>query len=245
MYPECLRIGSFAIYWYGVFVAAGVLLSGSIFQRQSLKQGYSPQLVSSLLFWLIVWGLIGGRFLHIVVHAPYYYRRPFDIIRIRNGGLAIEGAVISALIFVNIYSRIKRFNLREMLDIIALATPLGQAIGRIGCFFNGCCYGRPTEFFTGVRFPFSPDKLHPTELYYSALYIVLFIFLRELFKRRLKPGIVFSFYLLGFAFIRYVVDILRGDLVLTFVGLYATQIIALVLFIIGIGWLISILSENR
>ena len=244
MHPEFLRIGSFVIYWYGVFVAAGVLAGGLIFQRLSYKQGYPPQFISNLLFWIVIWGLVGGRLLHIAVHIPYYYRHPFDIIRIRNGGLAVEGAVIAVLIFLTIYSRIKKFNLRGMLDIIALSTPLGQAIGRIGCFLNGCCYGKPTDIFLGVRFPFSPEKRHPTELYYSVLYILLFFFLKALYKRRLKPGIVFSCYILGFSLIRYLVDMLRGDLTPTVIGIYPTQVIAIALFIVGVGWLVSIIFER-
>ncbi|MCX8082294.1 MAG: prolipoprotein diacylglyceryl transferase [bacterium] len=245
MYPEFIKIGNFVIYWYGVFVALGVLVGSTIFQKISYQKGYPPQLISSLIFWIIIWGLIGGRLLHILVHLSYYYRHPFDIIRIRNGGLAVEGAVISVLIFITIYSKIKRFNIREMLDIIALSTPLGQAIGRIGCFLNGCCYGKPTEFFTGIKFPFSADRIHPTQLYYSAIYIAMFFFLKALYNRRLKPGIIFSSYILGFSLIRYLVDMLRGDMSYTFLGLYPTQLIAIILFIIGVGWLLSIIFERR
>ncbi|MCM8829847.1 MAG: prolipoprotein diacylglyceryl transferase [Candidatus Omnitrophica bacterium] len=245
MHPEFLKIGSFVIYWYGVFVAAGVLVGGFIFQKTAYKQGYSTQFISNLLFWVVVWGLIGGRSLHILVHISYYYRNPFDILRIRNGGLAVEGAVITVLIFLIVYSRMKKFNLRELLDIIALSTPLGQAIGRFGCFLNGCCYGKPTDIFFGVKFPFSVKKVHPTQLYYSALYILLFFFLRALYKRRLKPGIVFSSYMLGFSLVRYLVDILRGDLSPTLIGLYPTQVIAILLFIIGVTSLLKIFFERR
>ncbi|MCM8760106.1 MAG: prolipoprotein diacylglyceryl transferase [Candidatus Omnitrophica bacterium] len=244
MHPEFIKIGSFVIYWYGVFVAAGVLVGGFIFQKISYKQGYPPQFISNLLFWVVVWGLIGGRSLHILVHLSYYYRNPFDILRIRNGGLAVEGAVIAVFIFLIIYSRIKKFNIREVLDIIALSTPLGQAIGRIGCFLNGCCYGRPTDIFLGVKFPFSAEKMHPTQLYYSLLYILLFFFLKALYKRHLKPGIVFSSYMLGFSLIRYLVDMLRGDLSPTLTGLYPTQAVAIIIFIIGVVSLVRIFFER-
>lgn len=245
MHPEFLKIGGFVIYWYGVFVATGVLIGSIIFQKVSYKKGYSHQLISSIILWVVIWGLIGGRLLHIAVHFPYYYRHPFDLIKIRNGGLAVEGAVIAVLIFVTIYSKIKKFNLREMLDMLALSAPLGQAIGRIGCFLNGCCYGKTTEFFTGIQFPFSAEKIHPTQLYYSIMYVLLFFFIKLLYDRKLKPGIVFSSYLLGFSLIRYLVDMLRGDLTLTFTGLYPTQLIAIFLFIAGVLWLLSIIFERR
>lgn len=245
MHPEFLRIGNFVIYWYGVFVATGVFISSIIFQKISSQKGYSPELTSKIIFWVVIWGLIGGRVLHILVHIPYYYRHPFVILRIRNGGLAVEGAVIAVLIFIISYSKIRRFNLREMLDIIALSTPIGQAIGRIGCFLNGCCYGKQTGFFLGVKFPFSYGRVHPTQLYYSASYILLFFFLWAVYKRKLKSGIVFSCYLLGFSLIRYLVDMLRGDLSPTFTGLYPTQIIGIIIFIVGVIWLFEILFERR
>jgi phosphatidylglycerol:prolipoprotein diacylglycerol transferase len=174
----------------------------------------------------------------------YYCRRPLEILSLRNGGLAVEGAVIAALIFLQIYSKIKKFNLNEMLDIVALPVPLGQAIGRLGCFLNGCCYGKPTEFFWGVRFPYLSEKVHPTQLYYLITYLALFFILGVLYKKRLKPGIVFTSYILGFALIRYIIDILRGDLLPTGLGLYPTQIIGIALFVAGSISLFSILGKK-
>ncbi|MBN1444900.1 MAG: prolipoprotein diacylglyceryl transferase [Candidatus Omnitrophica bacterium] len=245
MYPEFLRIGTFVIYWYGVMIAAGVFLSSWIFQKNAYRSGYSPELVSKLVFWIIVWGIAGGRFLHVLVQMPYYYRHPVHILSIRNGGLAVEGAVIAALLFIAVYSKIRRFNLNEILDILALSVPLGQALGRVGCFLNGCCYGRPTGMFTGVSFPpFYSEKVHPTQLYYSISYILLFFFLNAVRKRKMKPGFVFCVYLMGFALIRYIVDMLRGDLHYTFLGLYLTQVIAIFIFITGTLWIFKLLKKG-
>lgn len=245
MHPEFLKLGSFVVYWYGVFVAAGVFLGGLILQKNACSRGYSAELMSRLIFWTILWGIIGGRLLHVFVQLPYYYRHPFEILSLRNGGLAVEGAIITGLIFLVIYSKIRKFNLMEILDVVALPVPLGQALGRLGCFLNGCCYGKPTEFFWGVKFPHLPEKVHPTQLYYSITYIVLFFILRVMYKKRLKPGIVFTTYILGFALIRYIIDMLRGDLLPTGLGLYPTQVIAIALFVTGALSLCSILGKKR
>jgi phosphatidylglycerol:prolipoprotein diacylglycerol transferase len=164
---------------------------------------------------------------------------------LRNGGLAVEGAVVAALVFLCIYSEIRKFNLLEMLDIVALPVPLGQAFGRLGCFLNGCCYGKPTEVAWGVKFPFLPEKVHPTQLYYSITCVILFFILRVLYKRRLKPGVVFATYILGFALMRYIIDMFRGDLLPTVFGLYPTQIIGIVLFFMGTVSLFSILGKKQ
>lgn len=245
MYPEFLKIGNFVIYWYGVLIAAGVFLASWMFQKNAYRSGYSPELVSKLVFWIIVWGIAGGRFLHVLAQLPYYYRHPLQILSIRNGGLAVEGAVIAALVFIAVYSKIRKFNLLEVLDLLAVTVPLGQALGRIGCFLNGCCSGRPTEIFTGVSFPpFYSERVHPTQLYYSALSVLLFLFLNAVSKRKLKPGIVFCLYLMGFALIRYIVDIFRGDLHSTFLGLYLTQVIAIFIFTAASVWMFNILRKK-
>jgi len=244
MHPEFLKLGSFVIYWYGVLIAAAVFICSLIVQNNAARRGYSPELMSRIVFWTILWGIIGGRSLHVLVQAPYYYRHPLEILSLRNGGLAVEGAVIAALAFLCIYSEIRRFNLLEMLDIVALPVPLGQALGRLGCFMNGCCYGKPTDSFLGVKFPQLAEKVHPTQLYYSITYVLLFFVLRMLYRRRLKPGVVFSTYILGFALTRYIIDMLRGDLLATEFGLYPTQIIGVVLFIMGTISLLSVLGKR-
>ena len=245
MHPVFIKIGNFVIYWYGVMVAVGVFLSSLFFQRLMLKIGYKPEDISKLIFWTVLFGILGGRVLHILVHFPYYYRHPLDIIRIRNGGLAVEGAIIFSLIFVLIYSKLKKINIPEVLDCMALSTPIGQAIGRIGCFLNGCCYGKATDFIFAVKFPHLEEKVHPTQLYYTFSYILLFILLYFLYRKRLKKGITFSAYLIGFSLIRYGVDFLRGDLIQTSFILYPTQFIAILIFTIGSICLSSIIMKNK
>ena len=233
MHPEFIKIGNFVIYWYGVMVAIGIFVSCFIFQKISLKNGYSENITSKLLLWLIFWSIIGARVLHILVHFPYYYGHPLDIIKIRNGGLAIEGGIIAGLLFIVIFCKINHLKTIEILDLVALVVPLGQAIGRIGCFLNGCCYGKKTDFIFGVKFPHLSYKVHPTQLYYSFSYFIFFLFLWLLYKKKVKDGIIFSSYLLFFSLLRYLMDFLRGDLKGTFLFLYPTQLIAIPIFFLG------------
>ncbi|MCM8784885.1 MAG: prolipoprotein diacylglyceryl transferase [Candidatus Omnitrophica bacterium] len=234
MHPVFIKIGSFVIYWYGVFVAIGVFVSVSLFQKECLKEGYNEKLISQIIFWTILIGIIGARVLHIFVNINYYFFHPLEIFKLRNGGLAVEGAILFSLIFLILFSKFKNISTIKLLDTISVSVPIGQAIGRIGCFLNGCCYGKETNFFLGIKFPFLAKKVHPTQLYYSFLYIILFFLLKKLSQKFKKgEGLIFSSYLIGFSLIRYFVDFLRGDLKKTSLGFYPTQIIAVIIFIIG------------
>lgn len=245
MCPEFMSLGNFVIYWYGVMVAIGVLVGSLIFQKIARQNGYPETLASNIVFWSVIWGIIGGRTLHIIVQFPYYYRNPYEIISLRNGGLAAEGAVISVILFIYLYSKIRRFNFRKTLDMISIPAPLTQAIGRIGCFLNGCCYGKPSHVPWAVKFPYLETKVHPTQLYYVICHICLFILLINLYRRKLKEGMLFSTYLMCFAFIRYSIDNLRGDLLTNYFGLYTTQVIAIILFVAGIIWFISSIKQHE
>jgi len=234
LHPIFFKIGDFVIYCYGVMVAFGVFTSVWLFQKESFKEGYEEKLISQLIFGIILTGILGARFLHILVNLPYYFLHPLEIIKIRNGGLAVEGAIIFSLIFIIIFTKIKNLPTAKLLDLISIYVPIGQAIGRIGCFLNGCCYGKETHFFLSVKFSFLEKRVHPTQLYYSFLYLLLFLILKKVSKRvKIGDGFIFLFYLIGFSLIRYFIDFLRGDLKETFFGLYATQLIAIFIFLIG------------
>ena len=246
MCPVFFKIGNFVIYWYGVMVAIGVFVSVWLFQKDSIKEGYNEKLISQVIFGIIFTGIIGARFLHVLVNFYYYFLHPIEIMKIRNGGLAIEGAIIFSLIFIIIFTKIKNISTIKLLDLISIYVPIGQAIGRIGCFLNGCCYGKETDFFLGVKFPFLEKKVHPTQLYYSFSYILLFLFIKKISKKlKNQDGFIFSFYLIGFSFIRYFIDFLRWDLKKTFFGLYLTQLIAIFIFFIdGIFIIFKILKKG-
>jgi len=244
MHPEFIKIGNFVIYWYGVMVATGIFIGSFLFTKLAEREGYSDKITSRMIFWTIFWAIIGARSLHILVHIPYYYRHPFEIMKLRNGGLAVEGGIIGGLFFIIIFCKINRLKIIKILDLLSVFVPLGQAIGRIGCFLNGCCYGKKTSFIFGIKFPHLPYKVHPTELYYAFSYLILFSFLSLLYRKKVKEGIIFSIYLISFAFIRYLIDFLRGDLKSTFLSLYPTQIIAIPIFFLG-GVLFIIFSYRK
>jgi len=245
MHPVFIKIGSFAIYSYGAIIALGVFISSALFQKFALQEGYTRKEISETIFWVVVWGILGGRILHIFAHFAYYYRYPLDIIKIRNGGLAIQGAIISSFVFLVIYSKTKRMRLFKTIDLFALVAPIGQAIGRIGCFLNGCCYGKPTDFFTGIKFPLLEQKVHPTQLYYAFCYFLLFFILLKFYKKKSQDGEILGLYLLSFGIMRYLIDFLRGDMFLTSFELTSTQLFGILFFFLGGTWFSFLLLKQK
>jgi len=231
--PVFLRIGSFVIYWYGVMAALGILVAGSLFQKLALKAGYSQKVISEILLYVVVCGLLGARIVHVMTHLFYYHRHPWEIFQLRNGGLAIQGAVGAAIFFLLIYSAVHSLSFFQLSDLVARVTPLGQAIGRLGCFLHGCCYGRPTLSPLSIHLPLVEGRVHPTQLYYFSADMAAFGCLWYLSRYRLRSGTLFCLYLMLMGLIRYNVDFLRGDLALTRFDLYPTQLLGIFLFLSG------------
>ncbi len=246
MHPECIRIGNFVIYWYGIFIAAAVLVCSLLFQRRAVAAGFSRETASEVVFWSVIVGILGGRIGHVLSHLPYYARHLVEIVQIRNGGLSVQGAIVAVLLFLSAYTAARRLPLLLLLDEIALVTPLGQAIGRIGCFLNGCCYGRVSDAPWAISLPAlgTGHRVHPTELYYSGLDLVLFVFLLILSKMKTRDGELFGFYLLLFGLLRYGLDGLRGDLLPTKFGITMTQVLGVATFAFGALFLWGLLFHR-
>lgn len=245
MHPVFIKIGSFVIYWYGVMIALGVFISSAVFQKFALKEGYTRKEISETIFWVVVWGILGGRIFHILVHFSYYQHHLLDIIKIRNGGLAVQGAIISSFVFLTVYSKIKKIEFLKTIDLFALVVPIGQAIGRIGCFLNGCCYGKPTDSLTGIQLPLLEQKVHPTQLYYAFCYLLLFFILLKAYKKKSQNGEILGLYLLSFGIMRYLIDFLRGDMVITSFGLTSTQLFGILFFFLGGIWFSFLLLKPK
>jgi len=262
MHPILFKIGNFSIYSYGVVIACSIFVVSSLILRQGKKEGFSEEEFFNLIFLVVIIGLLGARLLHIMVHLAYYLRHPIEIIAIRHGGLAIQGGVIFGLLAAILFLRRRKLPILKTLDIFALYFPLAQAIGRIGCFLNGCCYGKEINFFLSVRFPFDNASRHPTQLYYSVSNFSIFLILFFLYRQRknlsstsensadlqswIKDGDIMLFYFMFYAVSRYSLDFLRDNLEPVFFSLYPTQVISFFTFLIAGGLLIlRIIRRNN
>ncbi len=186
-------------------------------------------------------GIIVSRLLHVIDLWDYYRQNPAQIIG--GAGLSIYGAVLGAALGIWVYSRLKKINFGYLADLTAPGIILGQAIGRVGCTLNGCCYGVPTNAAYGIIYT-NPDSFaplgiafQPTQIYEIIYNLIVFALLFKL-RRRLRPdGSLFAIYLSLYALWRFGIDFIREGTPF-FLGLHQAQVISIIVLAIAIPWLV-------
>ncbi len=246
MHPVLIEIGGFEIRTYGVLVLLG-FLAGVWFVKENLKMWkIEESKVWDAAIWAMIFGIIGSRLFFVIQHWEYYRINFGEIFAIWHGGMTFYG-VLFGIIPVLWYVNKEKWNFWAVLDSVIPGITLGIVIGRWGCFFNGCCYGKPTDLPFGVVFPegsepyveFGGVPVHPSQLYESfadALMFLIYVFLIRRYGIK-KPGLVGSLALIFTPFVRFLVDFTRHyesnaypfNLPLTF-----NQWISLSLMIVGV-----------
>lgn len=223
-------------------LAIAVIVCSLLLSREAKKIGVSSELIYDLVFNVIIGGILGARLFYIILNVQYFIQNPKEIIMVQNGGLAIQGGLVCGFLAGVWFLKRKKVSVISMLDIAAPYVALGQAIGRVGCFLNGCCFGKPVSW--GVYFPVHHDHLHPTQLYLTAGYLFIFFTLRKLFKKGLPQGKIFTLYVMLACTLRFVVEIFRADHYRMFLGFSVYQIVSLVLFAIAVIFLRNINNKK-
>ncbi len=252
MYPILIKIGPFVIYMYGVMVALGFVAGLFLALGRAKKEGIDENIVFDIALYSMIAGLVGGRIVEVLINFQYYRYNLLDIFKIWRGGLTFYGGFIAAIITGMVFLYKKHVPAWKVADIFAPSIALGHAIGRIGCFFAGCCYGRPTDFFLGVTFnhPASLAPLgvsvHPTQLYESFLNFVIFFLLFLYYKKKKFDGQIFSLYVIMYASVRFCIEFIRNDPrgPLFFSIFSISQIIALGFMVIAISMFWKLKNKN-
>lgn len=217
MHPILFKIGKISLYTYGLFVALGFLSALGVAQHEAKRKGEAPNLVMDLGFYMLIAAIVGARLFFLAVEPEVITESLFAVFQIWNGGLVFYGGFIGALITAIIYLRRKRIPFFRVADIFSPGLALGHAVGRIGCFFAGCCYGKQCELPWAVVFndklSLAPigDHLHPTQLYSVAGNLLVFGFLWIFRKRTKHEGQLFWLYVLSYGLVRAFLEIFRGD----------------------------------
>jgi phosphatidylglycerol:prolipoprotein diacylglycerol transferase len=223
MHPVLFHIGSLPIYTYGVLVATGFLVGLFYARFQASKVGLNPDLVWNFAIYGILIALVSSKLWLLASEWDYYVANPSQILSIATWQSAgtFYGGVVGGIVWTIVFTRITKLPVLAVLDLCAAPLALGHAIGRIGCFVAGCCYGKPTSLPWGVRFT-SPIaariagtplniSLHPTQLYEAAAELVNFLLLVWLGTRQKFSGQLIGAFFILYGIERGTIEFLRAD----------------------------------
>jgi phosphatidylglycerol:prolipoprotein diacylglycerol transferase len=247
--PYCIEIGSFCIYYYGIIIAVGFLLAVLYASRVHKRFDISMDDVYDYIIWGVIAGVICARLYYCItftdeagVHT--YLRDPAAMLRIRDGGLAIYGGVIGAVLALIVRSRMKKQSVFPILDVMSFGFLIGQLVGRWGNFFNREAYGYETDVFCrmGLTLNGTTIYVHPTFLYESLwnLGVLLFLLWFEKTGKRRFDGHCIALYFLLYGIGRFWIEGLRTDsLYIGSTGIRVSQALSLVLVLGAAALLIA------
>lgn len=218
-----LTIGPLSVHWYGLLIVLGILAAFFVALYLAKRKQVDVNHFYNLFFYFIIFGLIGGRVAHVLVEWCYYKNHLADVYKIWQGGLAFYGVLIGCLLSLIIYCRIKKLSFWLLADILAVAAPLAQAIGRWGNYFNQEIVGKPTNLPWGLPIDLGKrpagyetyQYFHPLFLYESIADIIIFMALLFIVskKKSLKAGEMTLTYFILYSVARFFFDFLRAETV--------------------------------
>lgn len=253
MNPVWFTIGGYPVHLYAVMIAVGFVVGIWLAARRGERDGIDRDLMLDLCWWMLVAGLVGARIAFIVVNWEHYYYPCVDfeyynaelatlsrdilsapdctrLLRFWNGGLVFYGGVIGSMVTMVWFLRREKVPILPVADAIIPSLALGQFFGRAGCFFAGCCWGKPTDAAWSLTFPegsmawadhvnagIVPElathshAVYATQLYDSFGGLMLFGVLVWLQRRKRFHGQVFITWLLIYPLMRSTIEMFRGD----------------------------------
>jgi phosphatidylglycerol:prolipoprotein diacylglycerol transferase len=231
MDPVLVTLFGRPIYWYGLLLAAGfgagLLHLAWLGRREGRPRGFA----SDLCFWLIVGGILGARLAYVLGNWSEFAATPGLILRVDKGGLVFYGGFFGAALAIWLFARIRQQPVLKLYDYTLTALPLGHALGRIGCFINGCCQGSLHAGPLSCTYPAHSavwwsqvdDRLiaatapaalpvWPVQLFEAVANLLIYAVLFRVYPRRRPAGSIVVLYFLLYSTVRFSLEFLRGDL---------------------------------
>jgi len=222
--------GPITIYSYGFCVAVAFLVSVILVRKDAIAVGVPANKAIDCLLWVLIGGIVGARLLYVVINFSYFVAYPLKIFAFRDGGMAVHGGLLGGIIAGWASCRIAKISFLFGADLIAPYIALGQAIGRVGCFLNGCCYGVGNI---------------PVQLYYSIGLGMITLVLLDMRKKAAPPGTVILSYFIIYSIFRFLIEFLRADNPSIVMNLTLAQLISAGTLLISVGLLIILRKHGR
>lgn len=250
-----IQLGPITIYWYSVLILVAVLMGYEVIVKYCKKIDYQVNLITDMLFWLVIWAIVGARTYYVIFNFSAFKDNLLGIFMVWNGGIAIYGAIIGGACYIAYYCYKYKLDFIKVLDIFTLSLMLGQAIGRWGNFFNSEAYGGITTYshLKGLMIPefiirgmyIDGAYRQPTFLYESLwclIGVIILFFIRKKFSN--IKGVQLYFYLSWYGIGRFFIEGLRSDSL--YLGSFrVSQIVSLLIVMIGIVGFISLRYKGK
>ncbi len=243
MYPILISFGPVEIYTYGVFLAMAFYFSVQWAVRIGTRRGFDEEMILNLAVVSILSAIIGARSAYVFVYWDQFFADSYwDIFKVWQGGLVFYGGLIGGVCGGITYWWLRRMSILAMLDVAVMSVSLGHAIGRVGCFFYGCCYGKIVPFGSawlslGHQFPHLEGIRYPVQIMASMGNALIFVLLIFVLKKARRPATVTIVYCYIYSLFRFVIELFRDDPRGTILGvsqLSTSQTISVLILFTGI-----------
>ncbi|OGX32359.1 MAG: hypothetical protein A3G37_03165 [Omnitrophica WOR_2 bacterium RIFCSPLOWO2_12_FULL_46_30] len=231
MYPVIFKFGFIQIYSYGLMLVFAFWISVFLLTRQAPALKVTNDFFWNLSLVILLAGILGARLAYIALNLQFFLDNPQEVFMLWHGGLVWYGGFLGGMLSGCVYLKRKKMPLLKTLDLIMPYVGLAQSIGRIGCFLNGCCYGR---------------LFIPAQLFSSFGLLIIFVILRLLQALPRRQGFILACYLIAVSLLRFIEEFLRGDSPRNFWGLTIFQVISIAVFLSGLFlWSIILKSAQK
>lgn len=216
MYPVLFTIFGLPVYTYGFLMAVAILCAIHFSVYHAKKINITEEKVQDLAIVVVLSSLFSARLCYVVQNWPIYQPNMWKVFAVWEGGLVFFGGFLGGVLGGTLYWYLKGEDVLKMGDIAFNSISLGQAFGRLGCFFYGCCYGIPVPdnsfwFFLAVKFPGHSVFRHPTQLYSSLANFIIFLMLCYIRQKTKISGMVIVSYFYIYGTFRFLIEIIRDD----------------------------------
>ena len=212
MYPELFHIGNITIYSYAALIVLGTFVASIYTKWRTKKELGILELSNNFIYLIFIAGFVGGKVFFYLEKPTYYLSNPKLMLDNFSGGFVFYGSFITIVPVVIWYLKNYKIPILPMLDILAITVLIVHSIGRLGCFFGGCCYGKPTDSFIGMAFPKTNGNLvYPSQLFEIIALLIIMLFLFYLKKKQKFKGQLFLSYIILYAIARSFLELFRGD----------------------------------
>ncbi len=245
---KVINLGFFSIHIYSICILLGMLIAYRLIIKESKKQGFREEEISDLIFYMIIFGIIGARLYYCLFNLDYYLDSPLSIFKVWEGGLAIHGGILLGLLVVLTYSKKKKLNVFLLFDLIVVGLIIAQAIGRWGNFFNGEAHGPITtlSYLKSLHLPnfiingmYIDNHYYIPTFFYESLWCLLGFIIMIIVRHRpfMKVGYLTGFYFIWYSTARFFIESMRTDSLM--LGVFkVAQIISIIMFVVGFGIII-------